>query len=141
VTSPEQQHGIAPGGEQEQPPKLVLEPRDVKILVTVSALILVILFSKQYYPAPREALRNVRMSFLILSLGASPLIHSLGKWRSNVPVAVATVVVVLYGLLSLYLGFVEPHRLIPWFLHPLVVVFMLFLVVIVTPLPPAPPMD
>jgi len=135
VTSPEHQPPSALEKEAGQwiPPPL--EPLEIRVVMSIFALLGILLFAKEFYPAPTEAHRNVGFSFLLAFTNAGVLFRSQGKWRSNVPVAAAAAVAFVGGLLSLYVGIVEPHRLISCFLNPLVLFFVQYLAAMVAPIP------
>jgi hypothetical protein len=135
LSSPEPQRRSALEKEEEPWVAPPLEPLEIKFLMSIFALFLILLFAREFYPAPTEAHRNVGLSFLIVSGNASALIRGRRKLRLNVPVAIAAAVAVVCGLLSLYVGIAEPHRLIPWFLHPFVLFFVQYAVAMVAPIP------
>jgi membrane-bound metal-dependent hydrolase YbcI (DUF457 family) len=141
VTSPEPQQRSALEKEEEQWVAPPLEPLEIKVVMSIFALLGILLFARQFYPAPEEAHRSVGFSFFVASTGAGALVRSQGKWRSNVPVAVAAAFAVVCGLLSAYVGIMEPHRLIPWFLHPFVMLFAQYAVAMVAPIPHLPLAD
>jgi ABC-type sugar transport system permease subunit len=98
-----------------------LEPLEIKVVMSIFVLLGILLFAKEFDPTPREAFRNVHVSLLMLSIAVPHVVLNWRKWRSDLSGAAPFGIAVLYAFLSVWLGDKEPHRLIPWFLHPMAV--------------------
>ena len=121
MTSPQAQQPNGRDGDQEQWVPPPLQPLEVAAVASVFVLLAAIVFAREFDPAPREAVRNVHVSLLLLTAAVPTVFLNWRAMRSDLFGAAPLAASVLYLLLSVWLGIVEPHRVIPWYLHPLTV--------------------
>ena len=127
---PRLRDGIAMEGERAAPP---LQPSEVRIGLAIPLVAVVFLFAKQFYPGPTAAHEILGISSGLAAMYSFYLIRALRKWRSHAALTVFMLVTVAYAGVFLYLAIEQPHRLIPWFLNPALLVFFPLLAAFVHP--------